>query len=232
MDRSWWRRLLAAPALIVVGVLARVGRLVMDVRGLRAAEARIRAGEAALEETQRLAQLGSWSWDLRSGEMTWSRELYRVLGLSLEEQNASFDMFQRLLHPDDRQRVLELLEQARAAATGFECEHRVVRPDGTVRVLQTRAEVQVDGARRPVNMAGTAQDVTDLVRAQQAAQRLAAIVQSSSDAIYSLAPDRTVTTWNAGAERLLGRPAAEMLGHPITSLWPPEQLEVRAGVGR
>ena len=225
MDRSWWRRLLAAPALIVVGVLARVGRLVMDVRGLRAAEARSRAGEAALEETQRLAQLGSWSWDLRSGEMTWSRELYRVLGLSLEEQNASFDMFQRLLHPDDRQRVLELLEQARAAATGFECEHRVVRPDGTVRVLQTRAEVQVDGARRPVNMAGTAQDVTDLVRAQQAAQRLAAIVQSSSDAIYSLAPDRTVTTWNAGAERLLGRPAADMLGHPITSLWPPEQLE-------
>jgi diguanylate cyclase (GGDEF)-like protein/PAS domain S-box-containing protein len=206
-------------------VLACVGRLVMDVRGLRAAEARIRAGEAALEEAQRLAQLGSWSWDLRSGEMTWSRELYRVLGLSLEEQNASFDMFQRLLHPDDRQRVLELLEQARAAATGFECEHRVVRPDGTVRVLQTRAEVHVDGARRPVNMAGTAQDVTDLVRAQQAAQRLAAIVQSSSDAIYSLAPDRTVTTWNAGAERLLGRPAAEMLGHPITSLWPPEQLE-------
>ena len=68
--------------------------------------------------------------------------------------------------------------------------------------------------------------MVDRTRAQEAAQRLAAIVQSSSDAIYSLAADRTVTSWNAGAERLLGWPAAEMFGHPIASVWPPEQFEV------
>jgi diguanylate cyclase (GGDEF)-like protein/PAS domain S-box-containing protein len=215
-----------AAALIVVLVVARVGRLMVDVRVLRAAEARIRASETALKEAQHLAQLGSWSWDLTSGEVTWSQELYRILGLPPEEQNASFDMFQRLLHPDDRQRVLELLDRARTATTGFECEHRMVRPDGTVRVLLARGEVHADGAGRPATMVGTAQDVTDRTRAQQAAQRLAAIVQSSSDAIYSVAADGTVTSWNAAAERLLGRPAAEMLGHPITSVWPPEQLEV------
>ena len=215
-----------AVALIVVLVLARAGRLMVDVRALRAAEARIRASETALEEAQQLAQLGSWSWDLTSGEVAWSQELHRIFGLSPEAQNASLDMFQRLLHPDDRQRVVELLEQARTAGTGFACEHRVVRPDGTVRVLQARGEVHTDGAGRPVTMVGTAQDVTDRTRAQEAAQQLAAIVQSSSDAIYSLAADKTVTSWNAAAERLLGRPAAEMLGYPITSVWPAEQLEV------
>jgi diguanylate cyclase (GGDEF)-like protein/PAS domain S-box-containing protein len=215
-----------AVALIVVLVLARAGRLMVDVRALRAAEARIRASETALEEAQQLAQLGSWSWDLTSGEVAWSQELHRIFGLPPEEQNASLDMFQRLLHPDDRQRVVELLEQARTAGTGFACEHRVVRPDGTVRVLQARGDVHTDGAGRPVTMVGTAQDVTDRTRAQEAAQQLAAIVQSSSDAIYSLAADGTVTSWNAAAERLLGRPAAEMLGHPITSVWPAEQLEV------
>ncbi len=101
-----------AAALIVVLVLARVGRLMVDVRVLRAAEARIRASETALKEAQQLAQLGSWSWDFTSGEVTWSQELYRIFGLPPEEQNASFDMFQRLLHTDDRQRVLELLERA------------------------------------------------------------------------------------------------------------------------
>ena len=215
-----------AVALIVVLVLARAGRLMVDVRALRAAEARIRASETALEEAQQLAQLGSWSWDLTSGEVAWSQELHRIFGLSPEAQNASLDMFQRLLHPDDRQRVVELLEQARTAGTGFACEHRVVRPDGTVRVLQARGEVHTDGAGRPVTMVGTAQDVTDRTLAQEAAQQLAAIVQSSSDAIYSLAADKTVTSWNAAAERLLGRPAAEMLGYPITSVWPAEQLEV------
>jgi len=135
-------------------------------------------------------------------------------------------MLQRLLHPDDAPRVLELLERARTAGTGFACEHRVVRPDGAVRVLQARGEVHADGAGRPAKLVGTAQDVTDRTRAQEAAQRLAAIVQSSSDAIYSLAADGTVTSWNGAAERLLGRPAAEMLGQPIASVWPPEQLEV------
>jgi diguanylate cyclase (GGDEF)-like protein/PAS domain S-box-containing protein len=215
-----------AAALIVVLVLARTGRLMVDVRALWAAEARVRASETALNEAQQLARLGSWSWDLTSNEVTWSQELYRIFGLPPEEQNASLDMFQRLLHPDDRQRVLELLEQARTAGTGFACEHRVVRPDGAVRVLQARGEVHADAAGRPPTMVGTAQDVTDRTRAQEAAQRLAAIVQSSSDAIYSVAADLTVTTWNAAAERLLGRPAAEMLGHPIASVWPPEHFEI------
>jgi diguanylate cyclase (GGDEF)-like protein/PAS domain S-box-containing protein len=214
-----------AAALIVVLVLARVGRLMVDVRALQAAEARIRASETALKEVQQLAQLGSWSWDLTSDEVTWSQELYRIFGLP-EEQNASFDMFQRLLHPDDRQRVLELLDRARTAGTGFACEHRVVRADGTVRVLQARGEVHADGAGRPATMVGTAQDVTDSTRVQEAAQQLAAIVQSSSDAIYSLAADMTVTSWNAAAERLLGRPAPEMMSHPIASVWPPEHLEL------
>jgi diguanylate cyclase (GGDEF)-like protein/PAS domain S-box-containing protein len=149
-----------AAALIVVLVLARVGRLMVDVRLLRAAEARVRASETALKEAQQLAQLGSWSWDLTSGEVTWSQELYRILGLPPEEQNASFELFRRLLHPDDRQRVLELVERARSAGTGFEGEHRVVRPDGAVRVLQARGEVHADGAGRPATMVGTAQDVT------------------------------------------------------------------------
>jgi diguanylate cyclase (GGDEF)-like protein/PAS domain S-box-containing protein len=214
-----------AAALIFVLVFARVGRLMVDVRLLQAAEARFRVSETALKEAQQLAQLGSWSWDLRSGEVTWSQELYRVFGLPPAKQDASFETFQRLLHPDDRQWVLELLDRARTAGTGFECEHRLVRPDGTIRVLQARGEVHRDGAGRAATMVGTAQDVTDRNRAQQGMQRLAAIVQSSSDAIYSVAPDRTVTSWNAGAERLLGRPAAEMLGHPVTNVWPPEQLE-------
>jgi diguanylate cyclase (GGDEF)-like protein/PAS domain S-box-containing protein len=215
-----------AAALIGALVLARVGQVMVDVRALQAAEARNRASEAALKEAQQLAQLGSWSWDLTSDEVTWSQELYRIFGLLPEEQNAGFDTFQRLLHPDDRQHVLELLHRARTAGTGFACEHQVVRPDGTVRVLQARGEVHTDGAGQPMTMVGTAQDVTDRIRAQEAAQRLAAIVQSSSDAIYSLAADGTVTSWNGAAERLLGRPAAEMLGQPIASVWPPEQLEV------
>src|SRR5215208_4685890 len=65
-----------ASALIVVLLLDRAGRLMVDVRTLRAAEARVRASETALEEAQQLARLGSRCWDLTSDEVTWSQELY------------------------------------------------------------------------------------------------------------------------------------------------------------
>jgi diguanylate cyclase (GGDEF)-like protein/PAS domain S-box-containing protein len=214
-----------AAALIYVLVIARVGRLMVDVRLLQAAEARLKASEAALQEAQQLARLGSWSWDLTTDEIAWSDELYRIFGLP-PEQSASFERFERQLHPDDRQRVFALVDRSRTTAVPFEAEYRVVRPDGVVRVVHARGEAHSDGAGRPVRMVGTAQDVTDRNRAQQGMQRLAAIVQASSDAIYSVAPDWTVTSWNAGAERLFGRPATEMLGRPITSLWPQKQFEV------
>ena len=215
-----------AAALIFVLVLARVGRLMVDVGVLQAAEARLRGSEAALQDAQHVAQVGSWTRDLRTGESAWSDELYRIFGLRPEQQGASLEAFQRLLHPHDRQRVLELLDRTHTTGTGFEAEFRVVRPDGAVRVLQARDEVQIDGAGRPVTMVGTAQDVTERNHAQQGMQQLAAIVQASSDAIYSVAPDWTVTSWNAAAEQLLGWTATEMLGQPITGVWLPEQREV------
>jgi diguanylate cyclase (GGDEF)-like protein/PAS domain S-box-containing protein len=213
-----------ASALIVALVLARVGRLMVDVRLLEAAETRLQASQAELQQAQQLAQLGSWTWDLTSGEVTWSDELFRILGLPPEQQGASVETLQRLLHPDDRQRILELIERSLGTGTPFEAECRILLRDGAVRMLHARGEVDTDSTGRPARMVGTAQDVTERNRAQQGMHRLAAIVQASSDAIYSVGSDWTVTSWNPAAEALFGRPAAEIIGRPITSLWPPEQL--------
>jgi len=215
-----------ATALIFVLVLARVGRLMVDVRLLQAAQARLRESEAGLQEAQHLAGLGSWSWDLTTGEVIWSDELYRILGLPPEQGGASLERFQSLLHPDDRERVLALIDRTRTTGTPFEAEYRLIRSDGAVRVLYARGEVHRDAAGRPLAMVGTAQDVTERNHAQQAMQQLGAIVQASSDAIYSVAPDWTVTSWNAAAEQLLGWTATEMLGQPITGVWLPEQRRV------
>jgi diguanylate cyclase (GGDEF)-like protein/PAS domain S-box-containing protein len=106
-------------------------------------------------------------------------------------------------------------------APGLLLAHGLLEGEGDVVAIAVAAALIV-----VLVLARAGRLMVDRTRAQEAAQRLAAIVQSSSDAIYGLTADGTVTSWNAAAERLLGRPAAEMVGHPIASVWPPEQFEV------
>jgi diguanylate cyclase (GGDEF)-like protein/PAS domain S-box-containing protein len=106
-------------------------------------------------------------------------------------------------------------------APGLLLAHGLLEGEGDVVAIAVAAALIV-----VLVLARAGRLMVDRTRAQEAAQRLAAIVQSSSDAIYSLAADGTVNSWNGAAERLLGRPAAEMVGHPIASVWPPEQFEV------
>jgi diguanylate cyclase (GGDEF)-like protein/PAS domain S-box-containing protein len=215
----------AVCSLALLPVVARIHRLRADVGALRAAEARLRASEAALREAQHLASLGSWSMDLRSGELTLSDELRRILGLRPEQPlTGGMEQLARLVHPDDRQRLLELVGWSIGARVPFEAEYRVVRADGAVRVVQGRGELLASDADGPRTMVGTAQDITERSRAQQSAHLLVSIVESSRDAILAVAPDWTVTSWNAGAEALLDLPATEAVGRPVTTSWPPDRV--------
>jgi PAS domain S-box-containing protein len=100
------------------------------------------------------------------------------------------------------------------------CDHRFVRPDGTVRFFHIRGTVVVDDAGAPVKIVGTAQDVTERKQAEDALARYAAIIESSEDAIITTTLAGTILSWNPGAERLYGYRAEEVEGHPVSILIP------------
>jgi diguanylate cyclase (GGDEF)-like protein/PAS domain S-box-containing protein len=206
-------------AVIALLVIARLGRL---VEVLRRAEARLSLGEARLEEAQRLAQVGSWTVDMTTGDQAWSTELYRILGLDPATVAPCYETFLQMVHPDDRPRPME--EHGRLAAHGrsFRGPCRIIRPDGQQRVLETVGEVVQDAHGRPTRMLGAVQDVTDRQRDQENAARLASIVEGSRDAIMALSLDGVMVSWNAGAESLFGYAAAEMLGQPRERLLLPQ----------
>jgi diguanylate cyclase (GGDEF)-like protein/PAS domain S-box-containing protein len=215
-------------AAAVVGallVLAWVQRLLVDVGVLKRAEERLRRSEADLEQAQRLAHLGSWTWDLTTDEVTWSAEVYRIFGIDQAALGASFAAFERLVHPEDRQRVLATIQHAAEQATPFRYQCRVVRPDGRQCVLEARGEAVVDEQGRVSRMIGTAQEITDRERAAEAIARLASVVESFREAIIGVTLEGVVVSWNRGAERLFGVPAGEMLGRPLGSLVPPDLLD-------
>jgi len=142
---------------VAAHVGAQLGRVVERARAKRALETR----EAQLQEAQAIAAVGSWEWDVATNEVTWSDELYRIFGLDRSSFEATFEAFLTRVYPDDRDPSRRIVEQALGDGRPFTYDHRIVRPDGTVRTLHARGEVIVDGQGRVARMVGTGQDVTE-----------------------------------------------------------------------
>src|SRR5262245_5022005 len=125
------------------------------------AEEEVALAHAGLAAAQEVAHLGSWEWDIDRDRVTWSDELYRIYGFEPQSVSVSYAWYLEHVHPEDRERVRERIEQAYADRGPFSFEHRTVLQDGTVRTLRERGDVLVDDTGRPRRMLGTAQDVTE-----------------------------------------------------------------------
>ncbi len=128
-----------------------------------------------LVEAQEIAGIGSFSWDLETGEVVWSDQLHRLYGVPREEFDGTFEAFASRLHPDDRAHVQAVTEEALRDRVGYEFDARVLRPDGEQRWIHGRCRIVRDPATgRPVRIGGTNQDVTEVRRAEVAATAAAA----------------------------------------------------------
>lgn len=129
--------------------------------------ARLARVEAQFAEVQRLAQLGSWEWDIRSNVVTWSDELYRIYGVEPGEFEATYEAFLDRVYPDDREMVNDTVQRAYADRASYAFDHRLVRPDGSVGWLHGRGNVQVDEHGEPERLFGVAIDITTRKRSEQ-----------------------------------------------------------------
>ncbi len=179
-----------------------------------------------LELAIQVADLGLWEYDLRIGEVYFSPRFKRQLGYQEEELPNDLHELEIRLHPEDRERVKQCLGAYLANPSPFyEVQYRLQRKDGAYRWMLARAEVQRDISDRPIRLLGCQLDLTEQNRAEEDRGRLAAIVQSSDDAIIGKTLDGIVTSWNEGARRLFGYTAGEMVGQPLARLIPGDRLE-------
>ncbi|MDD5472431.1 MAG: PAS domain S-box protein, partial [Sideroxydans sp.] len=110
----------------------------------------------------------------------------------------------------------------------YEPEFRIIRPDGTVRNIKAASKTYYDPQGKPLRMVGTNIDITEHKRAEATRTQLAAIVESSDDAIIGKTTDGIITSWNKGAERMYGYTADEVIGQSVTIFAPPSRhAEIR-----
>jgi PAS domain S-box-containing protein len=147
--------------------LASVADTVAQGAERKQTEGRLIAHQRQWEEAQLLARLGSWSWNIPTGALTWSDELYRIFGLDKDAFHPTHQAFLDLVHPDDLALFEGALEDSLKGRRSYDFEFRIVRPDGTVRTLYSRGQAIFDETGKPLRMSGTAQDITERKQAEE-----------------------------------------------------------------
>ena len=143
-----------------------------DVTELKRSEARLLRSEQLMVDTQGVAHLGTWEWDVSEPHATWSSELYRIYGLSPETYTPSYENYLKMVHPDDRQRVIDATNRVFHEHVRYSHDERIFRPDGTMRYLHTWAHPVLDDAGKLVRLVGVCQDITDQKLAEEEVKAL------------------------------------------------------------
>lgn len=148
---------------IVHGEVRGFFALIIDVT------ARVNA-QRAMDEAQNLASVGSWEWDVQTGKIAWSDELYRIFGLEKGAFEPTLESLTRYVHPEDASRMKAARDRAMEAGEAYTSDYRICRPDGGVREVHTRGRPVTDDSGEVVRITGTLQDVTEV---NQTARELA-----------------------------------------------------------
>ncbi len=140
----------------------------VDISARKKAEAALRESERRRGEAQRIARVGNWEWNLRTGQVRWSPEIYAMSGLNPDEPGLNPDALLELVHPEDLEQVRTAIAQTIADGTPADLDYRIVRPDGSVRVIHAMGAVtERDAEGRPSLMLGTNQDITERKQAEE-----------------------------------------------------------------
>jgi PAS domain S-box-containing protein len=163
------------------------------------------------------AGIGTFDWDLVTGELIWDERLIRMFGYTVEEFDHRIEAFNERLHPDDLPRVSEALQTSIETCGEYDAEYRVVWPDGETRWVHARGRTVADAHGRAARVLGAAYDTTG---ERGGEVRVTRVLEAMPAGFYSLDREWRFTYVNAEAERLLGRPRDELLGRVLWDAFP------------
>lgn len=149
-----------------------------DITERRVSDERTADALARLDEAQSIGRIGSWEWDVGTGRLEWSAELFRLYGEAPDSFVPTYEAFMERVHPEDREQLSAAVQQSTESGEPYVLTHRIVRRDGAVRILQARGRAVHGLDGEIVRLAGTGQDVTEQVETATALRHIEARVEA------------------------------------------------------
>lgn len=194
-------------------------------------QAQLQESEERLAEAYQIAELGTWSWDIIESKAIWSQRTCEIFGV-LATTEINFDLFQSLIHPDDRDRVVETIQETMESKNdGYEIEHRLIRESGEVRYVQSIGRVRRLENGQPTAIMGVSQDITERKESEQALQRAEekyrSIFENAVEGIFQTTVDGQYISANPALAHIYGYNTPQELIESLVNI--KKQLYINSG---
>src|SRR5437773_3273890 len=202
-----WTTVLTITAMALSAGMAERGR----------AEEALRESEARINLAANAANLGLWFWNIQDDEL-WVTEQWRKLFGFAQSEPVSFDRVFQVVHPDDRERTKQLVQQMFEGGGGeYENEYRITRPDGSTRWMAGYGSVELDERGKPAFARGVSRDITGRKLAEEKFQL---VLDAAPNAMIMVDSAGVITFANASATTVFGYSLSELIGRHIETLIP------------
>jgi len=185
-----------------------------DLTERKQSEDALRRAKERLDLAKSAADAGVWDWDIASGRIEWSPEMFILFGIDPEKDIAGFDSWRAALHPEDRHAATERIESAVREGSMLDSEFRILLPDGAIRWINARGRTVCDRHGNPVRMLGICMDITSRRQTEEALRRsedrYRSLVEMSPDAVFVNRNNR-IAFLNQAAVCLFGASSADEL---------------------
>ena len=203
----------------------------------------LRKSEERYSLAQRAGNIGSWDWDMKTGNLEWSEQIEPIFGFKTGEFNRTYDSFLQSVHPDDRQSVIDSVNASINDNAEYNIEHRITWPNGTVRWVMETGDIYRNQKGQAIRMLGIVQDITtrknaenelkkykeqleELVKKRTAdLENYRILFSHINDLAYICDANGKYMYLNNTFEKLTNRKVEEFIGKSFEPLFKEESLE-------
>ncbi|HYV91843.1 MAG TPA: PAS domain-containing protein [Chitinophagales bacterium] len=192
---------------------------VMDVTQRHHMLQRLERSEELHNQAQAITHIGNWSWFIGEVKVNWSDELYRIYGLEPQSEVITFERFLSFVHPEDRDKRRQQIQQAIDTHIAEDYVMRIVVKEGLIKVLHGKGQVMLDENDKPYKLVGTCQDVTKeeqlIGQLKENEETFRQLIYNAPDAVVVIDEHSMILLWNPKAEEIFGWKADEAIGKSL-----------------